>query len=124
VVSKEQVIAGAALQSEGFQVTPIGTTLLRIADAPVVYTEIYTPTAFGDSPAVGLQVRILERASRTVKQDSGQFSIASNAVPGSRSIPVAFDVPVKQLGPGAFRLEVKASSGASSASRTVEFELK
>jgi VWFA-related protein len=112
------------LVASGFQVAPMGTTFLRIADAPVVYTEIYTPAASGDSPAVSLQVRILERVSGTVKQDSGQFSIASNVVPGNRSIPVAFDVPVKLLGPGAYRLEVKASSGASSASRTVEFELK
>ena len=91
------------------------------------YTEIYEPTlANGAAPAtLSAQVRVLDRKSGAVKIDTGAAGIGGYVRPGSTSVPFATAIPIAQLTPGSYRLEVSAmhSTGAEVVKREADFEV-
>jgi hypothetical protein len=69
------------------------------------YIEVYDP---GGSGTPELAVRIVDPSTGEQNLDSGPFSIAAYARPGSRLIPVPLTLPVTVLVPGVYHIEVRA----------------
>ena len=74
---------------------------------------------------VGLQIRVLDRATGAQKADSGGFRIPMPEKPTSPVIPWAAKVPLEVLKPGTYRMVIDAvdSSGAKFV-RTAEFSIE
>jgi hypothetical protein len=45
------------------------------------------------------------------------------ARPGGASIPVAFDLPLKDLGPGRYQVQMRISAGAAGVIGSADFEI-
>jgi hypothetical protein len=111
------------LVAGGLQVAPIGTARFPVTGAAAVYTEINAPAAVSGAPEVTLHVRYVDLATEFIKLDSGEVSAARYARPGSPVIPVAFDLPLKQLAAGHYQVQIRVSAGPSSTVRTADFEV-
>ena len=114
------------LVAAGRQIIPAATNRFHTSDHVYFYTEVYEPTLGGANPsAVTMQIRVLDRKTGALKQDTGMASVASYVHAGNPVVPFATTVQVAQLPPGSYRLEVRAghSSGPEIVARTVDFEL-
>ena len=91
-----------------------------------LYTEVYEPhTADKTPPVVGVQLRLLDRKTQAVKLDSGLGSVTANIRPGNPVIPVGLKVPLDQLSPGAYRVEVTAKDSlGGSKTRVTDFDVE
>jgi hypothetical protein len=91
-----------------------------------LYTEVYEPTLTAANPsALTMQIRVVDRATGEVKQDTGMAGVAGYIRQGNPVVPFATALPLGQLMPGAYRLEVRAghSSGSDIVTRAVDFEV-
>ncbi len=111
------------LVASGLQVAPIGTARFPVTGAAAVYTEINAPAAISGAPEVTLHVRYVDLLTEFIKLDSGEVSAARYARAGSPVIPVAFDLPLKQLAPGSYQVQIRVSAGPTSTIRTADFEV-
>ena len=115
------LLEGAApLVYRGAQISPLGATQLRVSDSAIIYAEICVPASSADAPT--FQVRFVDRATSTVRFGTDPAKASAYAV-GSSIFPIALDAPLKQLGPGAYRVEVRAVAGASSTIAGLDFEV-
>ena len=119
VHSADAVAGHGALIAVGKQFTPSATNRVHAMDHVYFYTEVR------DSEPAGLtmQMRTVERASGAVKLDTGAASIASYVRHGSDTVPFATALPVAQLSPGSYRLELKAARGPATVMRAIDFEI-
>ena len=86
-----------------------------------LYTEVYEPHAVDKTPPiVGVQLRVLDRKTQAVKQDSGLFSISKEIRAGNPVIAVGMKVPLDTLTPGAYTVEVKAVDALNHSKTRVE----
>lgn len=113
----------------GLHLIPSGTNKFKTSDKPIAYFEVYEPgllTQTAEKPAmVGLQIRVLDRATGAQKADSGGFRIPMPEKPTSPVIPWAAKVPLDVLKPGAYRLVIEAADTAGSKFvRTAEFTIE
>jgi VWFA-related protein len=116
----------APLVAGGRQFVPAATNRFRNSDHVFFYTEVYEPTLGGANPStLKMQVRVLDRKTGELRQDTGMAGIAGYVHPGNPVVPFATAVPVAQLPAGSYRLEVRAahSSGPEVVARTVDFEV-
>ena len=114
------------LLAGGRQIVPTGNARFQKTERALFYAEIYEPSLAGQAPAqVSMRFRVLDRASGSVKNDSGVASVAGYVKPGNPVIGVASTVPTAQLTPGAYRLEITAShtSGPDTVVRSVDFDI-
>jgi VWFA-related protein len=101
------------LVARGVQVVPSGSWQFAKSEQAFFYYEVYGP----NSASVTTHVRILDRASRAQKWDSGQAKLSLSKQSGS--------FPISSLGPGSYQLEVTAvDSSGKQVTRTADFELK
>jgi len=114
------------LVAQGFQITPSGAYRFKKTDRTALYAEIYEPLATSKSPpVVGIQLRVVDRKTQEVKEDSGVFGVNKEIRPGSTVIPVALKLPLDKLNPGGYRAEVKAvDSAGNSTARATDFEVE
>jgi VWFA-related protein len=105
----------------GVQISPLGATRLRVTESAVIYTEICAPSGSGEAPS--FQIRFVDRTSGAVRFGTDPASAAPYAPPGSQVFPIALDAPLKQLGPGAYRVELRAVSGPSVAIGGLDFDV-
>ncbi len=77
------------LVASGFEFNPAGSYRFKKTDRAALYAEIYEPHA-GDKtpPVVGVQLRVLDRKTQEVKQDSGLGSVTGQIRAGNPVIPV------------------------------------
>lgn len=97
-----------------------------LRDRVYFYTEVYEPTLGSANPStLSMQVRVLDQKTSELQFDTGMASVAGYVQPGNLMVPFATALPVTQLPPGSYRLEVKAahSSGPDVVARTIDFEL-
>ncbi len=108
------------------QIIPAGTNHFKKTDkAIVVYGEIYEPKMVGADPqkppAVGVQMKVLDRKTSEVKLDTGLMRVpvkVDNAV-----VPFALQIPPDKLPTGAFRIEVKGLDSLNQTyTRTIDFD--
>jgi VWFA-related protein len=113
------------LVTQGLQLIPSGSDQFKKSDRAGFYVEIYDPLLTGaNPPKVGIQMSVVDRKTGEKKIDSG--GPAADAKPGNALVPLGLRLPVADLPPGSYRLELKAvdSAGNTSQPRTADFEVQ
>ncbi len=112
---------------KGLQIVPSGTELIHKTDKAGLYLEVYDPLLTTEHPPqVGVVLRIVDPKTGQVKTDTGPMPMASMIRQGSPVIPVGLRLPIENLTPGTYNLEIKAvdSTGKATGTRTTEFVLQ
>ena len=111
------------------QVVPSGTNEFKKPETPVFYCELYEPLLVDPDPqnatAVGIKIRVLDRKTGEPKEDTGFLKVDNLPAGGNPIIPLAFKMPVANLVPGSYQLEVTAEdTGGKIVKRTTDFEMR
>jgi hypothetical protein len=111
------------------EVIPSGTNQFHKGDPALFYMEIYEPLLAAADPAnppvVGIRMRVLDRKSGEIKEDTGLMRLDVPKATGSPVIRTAERIPVDKLTPGSYTLEMAAQDGANQlALRTADFDLQ
>jgi hypothetical protein len=108
----------------GMQVTPTGSSAFKKSDLAVCYLELYEPLNVEGNPVkVGVQLRILD-AKGEQKMDSGLVEMTRYAQAGHPVVPIGLRIPLDQLTPGNYKLEVVGrDEKGGAAGRTVDFQV-
>ncbi len=114
---------------QGMQVIPSGSYRFKQAEHPAMYFEIYEPLLLTwkdpKPPAIGIEVRILDRKTGQQKEDTGMFRIEVPTRNGNPVIPVGARVPADKLTPGAYRIELVAlDQSGKKFTRTADFDIE
>ncbi len=117
------------LVSDGAEIVATGSSKLSASGPAVLFIEIYEPLLVKPDPEtpliVAFQIRVLDRASSEAKADTGMMQLDLRGKQGATSIPLALNLPLKGLAPGAYVLEFQAlDSAGKSAKRTAPFEIE
>jgi len=91
----------------------------------VFYAEIYDPRLTGaDPPKLGVQMLVLDLKTREKKIQTG--GAVGTAVAGTMVVPFGLKLPVDQLPPGSYELQIRAVDGSGGATpvRTADFEVE
>jgi hypothetical protein len=114
------------LVAMGYQFSPAAANRFKTTDHAAIYAEIYEPhMADKTAPVVGLQLRLLDRKTQAVKEDSGMFSAATYFKANSPLIPVGLPLHLDKLGAGAYTVEVTAIDGLKGKQvRTADFDIE
>ena len=113
------------LVTQGLQLIPSGSDQFKKTDRAAFYVEIYAPALVGPNPPkVGVKMTVVDRNTGETKIDTG--GVAADAKAGSPLVPLGLKLPVAELPPGSYRLELKAvdSAGNVSQPRTADFEVQ
>ncbi len=113
------------LVTQGMQLIPTGSDQFKKADRAAFYVELYDPAMAGPNPPKpGVKVAIVDRKTGEKKIETG--GEAADAKAGIPLVPVGLVLPVAQLPPGSYRLEVKGvdSAGNVTPARTADFEVQ
>lgn len=116
-----------ALVVRGMQVVPSASDHFKKTDRAAVYLEVYAPALLSaDPPKFGLELLITDRKSGEKKSDVGVTDTANAIRPGNLVVPFALRLPVDTLGPGSYRLEVRAidSKGSDTGFRSADFDVE
>jgi VWFA-related protein len=113
------------LIASSMQITPTGVDQFKKTETAAVYMEIYEPLNMGEKvPQIGVDMRILDRATGEVKVDSKVVEMTKEAHQGNPMVPIGLLLPVKNLAPGAYKGEFIAIDGAGKqALRTIDFNV-
>ncbi len=118
------------LVSNGIQFVPAAGKRFKTSDTVAVYFEIYEP-AIETQTAANLvrlvaQLRILDHgAGGAEKVNSGAIPVNDRVRPGQPVVPVGFRVPINDLKPGSYTLELQArDSFGRTWVRTTDFEIQ
>jgi VWFA-related protein len=115
-----------ALIAGGKEFVPAATNGFRKSERVYFYTEVYEPTLSSSNPsALTMQVRVLDQRTGEVRQDTGMAGVGGYVHPGNPVVPFATALPITQLPPGSYRLEVRAahSSGPDVVARAIDFDV-
>jgi hypothetical protein len=115
------------LVANGMQLIPTGANRFSKSDRAGVYVEIYDPLLAGEkAPQVGLEYLVIDRKSGEKKMDEGVREPSSAIRPGNPVVPLALKLPLENLAPGSYRIELHAmdSVGNAAPPRTVDFEVQ
>ena len=112
----------------GSQVVPYGSNKFSKATPPVFYTEIYEPELLNadpkDRPVIAMQIRVLDRKTKEQKASTGLMRLDMNGVTENPTVPLAEPIPINDVGPGQYTVEVQArDSNGKTATRTADFDL-
>ncbi len=106
VMSQDRV----PLIANGIQLTPAGTNRFKKTERGYLYAELYEPAFLAseikDPLALGVQMQIVERATRSVKMDSGLVRVNAKPVPGSPTVPFGLRLDFTNLTPGSYQVLV------------------
>ncbi len=110
------------LIANGVKFTPTGLNSFRKTDNVALYAQLYddmltaedTPKGF----VVGIQLRIIDGKTKTMKLDSGAMATKIN--PGNALIPVGLKLLVDKLEPGEYFAELTAQDSANNSVRRYE----
>jgi hypothetical protein len=112
---------------QGMQITPTGLSRFKKGSAVVAYVEVYDPVLLTPKPpAIGVQVRLVDRKTGQQKEDTGLVNMAKAIQPGSSIVPVGLRLPTDKLDAGSYRLELTAmdSTGQKTSVRSADFDLE
>jgi len=109
-----QLIEGRTpLVVRGIEIIPSGTKSLKKTETGVLYIEVYEPLLLSDHPpAVTAELKILDRKSGAIVNDSGQVALASWIQAGNPVIPVGIQLTMEKVPPGGYRLFLQAADSA------------
>ena len=109
----------------GLQISPSATNHFKKTDVAAIYAEIYEPLLRKPSPPeVAFELFIVDLKTGTAKFHINERMPKPTAV--NPVIALGLKLPVAQLDPGAYRLDLRAmdSAGNSSKTRSTEFEVE
>lgn len=117
------------LITQGIQIIPAGSTKFTKAHPPLFYAEVYEPLlthpATDQKPAIGMDIRIVDRKSGQQVSDTGMMRVDLPESTGSPIAPLGERIPVDKLAPGQYTVEVQALSVAGdTVKRTADFDLE
>lgn len=116
------------LVSGDVQLLPAGSNRFHKGDTAAFYFEVYEPllaAAPPTPPAVGVQIRILDRKTGEQELDTGMMRVDLSKVQAPPMIPVANRLPIDNLVAGSYVLELNAVDTANQTfKRTAEFEVE
>ncbi len=113
------------LVTQGMQLIPSGSDQFKKSDRAGFYVEIYDSLLTSATPPkVGIQMRVVDRKTGEKKIETR--GAAADAKPGNALVPVGLKLPVGDLPPGSYRLELTAldTAGNTSQPRTADFEVQ
>jgi VWFA-related protein len=100
------------------QVEPAGSNAFKKTDTVALYVELYEPLAAEEKIQVGAQFKILEKASGKVRFDSGVSEYTQYLKKPSTVASLGLKVPVADLTPGAYIVEVDGLDNAGKRAQT------
>lgn len=112
------------LISRGMEFIPSPDNHFKATDNATMYVELYAPALLAkDPPKLTFMLRITNTKTNTVKVNAGVDTDASSFKTGNLMVPVGMKLPISQLGPGVYRVELRASdsAGHSTPARTADF---
>ncbi len=99
------------LVSNGVEFTPAGDTRFHGNEQLVGYFEIYGPLARATAGA-NFQMRVMDAKTGEVRMDTGWRTAEAEVRARDRAIPVAAEMEIDTLAPGAYVLEVQVADDA------------
>ncbi len=115
------------LITQGLQLVPSGSNRFKPSERVAIYLEVYEPQiADAKPPKVGLELRITNQKTGKQELEAGVPDTQASVTPGNPVIPMGVPLPVDQLQPGDYVVELRAvdSAGHSSAARKAEFSIE
>lgn len=117
------------LVTQGVQVIPYGSDKFSKTEPVMFYTEVYEPLLQNadakNKPAIGLEIRILDRKTREQKFSTGLMRIDMAGVSNNPTIPLAEKLPLGSISAGQYIVEVEArDSSGKLATRDADFDLQ
>jgi VWFA-related protein len=110
---------------QGLQISPSASNQFKKSDTAAIYAEIYEPLLRKPNPPdVGYELFIVD--VKTGQQKAHLGSKLPKATTANPVIPLGLKLPVAQLEPGSYRLDLRAldSAGNSSTTRSADFEVE
>ena len=117
------------LAAKGTEVTPTGDSRFHAGETAYYYFEACEPllTAVKPDaplPLIGIRVRVLDRATGQRKSDTGARAASNFERAGNATVPVISTLPIANLPPGAYKLEVSVMREAGDpVTSTVDFDI-
>jgi hypothetical protein len=100
------------LIADGMQLVPYGSNHFKKTDLVAFYVELYEPLLVTSDPktppVVAFELRVLDGKTGEQKQDTGLMRVGLPKQLGSPTVPVAAKIPTEALGPGPYKIEIKA----------------
>lgn len=116
------------LVTQGMEIVPTAATHFKKNGPAAIYVEIYEPLLLAKAtpPKVGIEFDVIDRKTGEHKISTGFNNPQSSMREGNPVIPVGLKLPVDQLGPGSYRVQLRAvdSAGNSSKPRTADFDVE
>jgi hypothetical protein len=110
---------------QGVQVFPSASNHFKKTDNAAIYAEVYEPLLQKPNPPeVAYELIVLERKTGQEKIHIGDRTPKGTA--GNPVIPLGLKLPVASLGPGSYRVKLRAVDSADNTSktRTADFEVE
>src|SRR5579871_293058 len=111
----------------GMQVVPTASGHFKKTDNAAIYVEVYAPELLTPNPPkVGLEMRVTDLKTGEKKMDAGIRDTAGAIQPGSPVMTLGLKLPIAQLGPGSYRLELRAvdSQNRDTGFHSADFDLE
>jgi hypothetical protein len=117
------------LVTQGVQIIPFGSNKFSKAQPVLFYTEVYEPLLLNpdpnNKPAIGLQIRVLDRKTKEEKFSTGLMKLDISGVSNNPTVPLAERIPLDTIAAGQYTVEVQARDSAGKlATRTADFDLE
>jgi VWFA-related protein len=110
---------------QDLQILPSASNHFKKTDTAAIYAEVYEPLLKNPNPPeVAYELIVLERKSGQEKFHVGDRTPKGKT--GDPVIPLGLKLPVASLGPGSYRMQLRAvdSAGNFSKTRTADFEVE
>jgi VWFA-related protein len=110
---------------QGLQLIPSGSDQFKKTDRAALYVEVYDPAlAAPNPPKIAVQMVVMDRKTGEKKIEAA--GAAGEVKAGSPLVPVGLRLPVADLLPGSYRLELKGvdTAGNVTQPRTADFEVQ
>lgn len=105
------------LITQGLQIVPAASNQFKKTDRAAIYVEVYEPLLAESKEAkVGLKLNIMDQKTGKSALEAGVPETGSSVVPGNPVIPMGVPLPLANLEPGTYVVELRASDSAGNAS--------
>ena len=115
------------LVTQGLQIIPSAGNTFKKSERAAVYLEVYEPlSADSSSPKISLKLNIVDEKTGKSELEAAVPDAGASVVPGNPVIPMGVPLPVSNLQPGTYVVELSAtdSAGHSTAARKAVFTVE
>jgi VWFA-related protein len=110
---------------KGMEIMPSGSNHFKHTENVALYTQIYDPALVSDKPpAIKCSFAVVDLKTGKGVLGGRDIDLASFVNKGNPVVPVGMKLPVDQLQPGSYRLEIQATNdaGQKTTVRSVKFD--